>query len=785
MFDAIPDELKALRQWIVWRYETTPTGRTTKVPYSPITGHLASVTDASHWADWFTANAALAQHGFSGLGFVLTNADPYTFIDLDNAEGEPTAMALQDEVYRLFGASYQELSPSGKGLHIIVRGVVPTGKGKRRHSVEVYSSERYMTMTGNQVAGRERLPILEQQSNVEWLWSQLGGDDETNQAFEGTYQDAEPDEVILERASNASNGGKFLDLWHGRWEGHYPSQSEADFALIDILAYYTVSVFQVARLFRASALGDREKASRDDYVMKMVKRAFDRHPPPMDLTVLKANLQDRWEEIKAAKPPKAGEVFDRSIMPPVTGNPYLDDVPGLVGKMAYYFYQISPRPVPEIALASAIGLMAGITGRSYNISGTGLNQYIMLLAGTGRGKESVHDGISRLMEWVSSVGQGGGGCPGAREFIGPGDIASGQALIKYMDNTSKSFVTVQGEIDLTLKQFIARNANASQLKLKQILLSCYSRSGKGKVLEPLIYSDKDKNTGAILSPAITLLGEGTPDRFFGLLDEALIADGMLPRFTVIYYEGHRVQLNTSNLNLAPPADLIRQTAALCGQSLQLNQRNAVIDVKMDDEAKAILDDYDVRITAVINAAHNDTIEQIWNRAHLKALKLAATIAVGCNFSNPMIDAKMARYAINVVSYDTFRLVAKFQSGDIGESESRQVNDLRRIMRRYLRAKPDDVEKFGATRLMHEKWVIPKRMLQQRTANQASFRGDRLGAGIALNRTLLSLVEAGVIEQLGPLQTVEYAARNAKLFVLMDRDWVWQGEAKEEAGDAAA
>ncbi len=45
--------------------------------------------------------------------------------------------------------------------------------------------------------------------------------------------------------------------------------------------------------------------------------------------------------------------------------------PGLVGEVAQFIYKAAPRPVPEIALVGAIGLIAGIVGRCFNISRTG------------------------------------------------------------------------------------------------------------------------------------------------------------------------------------------------------------------------------------------------------------------------------------------------------------------------------------------------------------------------------------------------------------------------------
>ena len=95
--------------------------------------------------------------------------------------------------------------------------------------------------------------------------------------------------------------------------------------------------------------------------------------------------------------------------------------------------------MPEIGLAGALGLVAGIVGRAYNISGTGLNQYVLLLAPTGTGKEAIASGIDKLMAQVIRT------VPAASDFIGPGEIASAQAIIKYMSKGPTSFVSLVGE----------------------------------------------------------------------------------------------------------------------------------------------------------------------------------------------------------------------------------------------------------------------------------------------------------------------------------------------------
>jgi hypothetical protein len=230
--------------------------------------------------------------------------------------------------------------------------------------------------------------------------------------------------------------------------------------------------------------------------------------------------------------------------------------------------------VPEIALAGAIGLMAGICGRAYNISNTGLNQYVLLLAPTGSGKEAMASGISRLMTTVATKE----GTKAALDFIGPGDIASGQALLKYLSKTSNCFVALIGEFGLKMQQLSSQRANPAEVMLKRVLLDLYNKSGSGNTLQPSIYSDKANNTDLLYSPAVSLLGESTPETFFAGIDETMIADGLLPRFTFIEYRGKRPPPNDNHASVYPSPELSSAISQLCLSALNTMNISQVIHV---------------------------------------------------------------------------------------------------------------------------------------------------------------------------------------------------------------
>ncbi len=144
--ESIPWELKRRPQWVNWKLEERD-GNLTKVPYTPCTGHKASSTDLMTWGTFEEAIAALRSGRYEGVGFMFCSADPFTGVDLDhcvNPETGEIAPWAREVIDRLGG--YAELSPSGEGVHLIVKGRVPVGR--KRGNTEGYSERRFFTMTG-------------------------------------------------------------------------------------------------------------------------------------------------------------------------------------------------------------------------------------------------------------------------------------------------------------------------------------------------------------------------------------------------------------------------------------------------------------------------------------------------------------------------------------------------------------------------------------------------------------------------------------------------------------
>jgi putative DNA primase/helicase len=136
--DGIPSEFKTYAQWVIHR---------NKEPYDPCTGRRASVTDSRTWSTFPEALEAYESGRWDGLGFVFSTGDPYTGIDLDACRN-PQSGQIDEWAAKIIDAfpnAYKEVSLSGCGVHLIVRGKAPN---RKRAGLEVYAAERYFVITG-------------------------------------------------------------------------------------------------------------------------------------------------------------------------------------------------------------------------------------------------------------------------------------------------------------------------------------------------------------------------------------------------------------------------------------------------------------------------------------------------------------------------------------------------------------------------------------------------------------------------------------------------------------
>lgn len=780
-YQNIPKELQQLRQWVNWHYEDIGALKSTKVPHG-------SVDKSETWITFNDAVNVIAHGKASGIGFVFTDNDPYCGIDLDEAKDDWLALERQQKIFKEFD-SYSEKSVGGQGLHIIIKGKIPIGR--KRSKIEIYSSKRYFTFTGNVY---HNSVIQERQQLLSILFEQMGASIPKTMLFTGDKDETSNDKEIIEKAKSANNADKFIELLEGRWSNLYSSQSEADFAFIDIIAFYSRNKKQIARIFRNSPLGQRDKAKRDDYVEYMIHNSFDNMLPQIDIEGLNIEIEKLKGGVAQLVEPNAHNILVAGSSPviptnnavssngrttafdavnvgsnPATVAKIIDLPPGLLGEIANFIYAASPRPVPEIALAGAIGLMSGICGRAYNVSKTGLNQYILLLAPTGSGKEGISSGIGRIIEEVKKE------VPAIVDFMGPSEIASGQALFKYMSKKSQSFVCILGEFGLRLLQMSNQNANSAEMGLRRKLLDLYNKSGLADVLYPSVYADSDKDLPSIQSPAFSICGESTPERFYENLNEDMISEGLLPRFLLIEYTGERVAFNEQHGDVKPSLSLTSKLVTIAANALTVNNTNPrrVITINLNNEAHKISKNYDEFCTRNINKADKDVTRHLWNRAHMKVLKLAGLVSIGINMYDPLITKEHIEWAINMVTNDIEILTKRFDTGNVGAStgEIAQIELLIKITKNYIMSDYEYIAKYigkdeRAKQLHHNK-VIPYVFLSRKLLTYAPFKNDKRGATEALKRCLQVLCDRDSFREMSKHEMTNRFGSTQKAFVVSD------------------
>lgn len=263
----LPHELRQRAQWLL----AGPNEKNElKVPLTVgADGRVypGSSTNAATWLQFEDAVTWATEYGY-GIGYVISADDPFVCVDLDvkdaqNEPDHPERWTTPEQFQRfqsiaLVLSSYTEFSRSGKGVHIWCRAKV--GPGLKRDGIEIYSQERFIACTGNVLYD---LPIVNQQTMIDQMATQMRV--ESPRAELEELEPTEHDDVIWQRARAASNAHKFNALCAGHWtEFGYPSQSEADTALMSMFTFYSRSNEQCRRMFRQTVLGAREKAQKDD-----------------------------------------------------------------------------------------------------------------------------------------------------------------------------------------------------------------------------------------------------------------------------------------------------------------------------------------------------------------------------------------------------------------------------------------------------------------------------------------------------------------------------------------
>ena len=256
----IPARLKSDCRFCVWKFEKR-SGQKTKMPYNPANGDRARINNLRTFADFKTTLMTYAMGGYDGIGIAVGNG--IGAFDIDHCIREDgTLNDTAATVLSIFPTAYVEKSPSGKGL----RGFFGVPEdfvydktvyyiNNRSKGLEVYmpgATNRFVTVTGDVYRTGE---IPNDETAMTTLLDSLMKRNKQVQNTQLRHHSYLDDDAVIAHAEEASNSDKFKKLYAGDWEELYDSQSDADMALLSILAFWCgCDEEQMDRIFRTSGL---------------------------------------------------------------------------------------------------------------------------------------------------------------------------------------------------------------------------------------------------------------------------------------------------------------------------------------------------------------------------------------------------------------------------------------------------------------------------------------------------------------------------------------------------
>lgn len=881
------------------------------------------------------------------FGFVFTQDLPFAVIDLDRKDGISQQEIAYQNVWLDKLNSYTERSISGSGYHVIIKGKIdpqkyPNTKGTGASGIrsgtfhksqgivgfEVYSQDRFIVMTEDHVDDRPE-NVEERQAELDELCATLKAPSLTNTVVDvDTEFKFDTDELSTELnfaivgIMQSCDRDNFLALFEARCNFvydnepaksvyneeyilSYPSQSEADFALMTIICKYVKNDTVAKAIFSQSELAKRPKATRVDYLNRMVCGARENDANefalPSFLMEEKSEDQPNLVEQLEIKKKLSKEAEKKALVDEFINKNYLDVDPetvlvnsrwqnekvdptytvkellcdtlyasglitqlkrvgivpspdfitfvsdeelsykrlldkgylttkgfnitdtnaliippvssGILYEITKWSYETRIKPILEVSLASAIGILSGIVGKMWQLpTGTGLNNYIILSARSGVGKEGLHttknDLVYSFNEEYPDVFKD------LRRHVIDDDFVSGQALVKrclaeagsvkgrknsslpadwnVIQRRYVSFTNYQSEFGKNLSQMSECKSGSPADTLKAQYLKLYTGSGKTSMLSAMSYSNEEESMTESYAPSFSVIGETTVSGYAEALSPQMAQDGFLSRFVTISYKGKTVMQNKSGINKKIPPRILQSLKELCVHEATLSGNATVsrteprfITIQFTEEADKFNDMLEEWAVDMLDqAGDKEYYRQAWVRFQLKVLKLAGVCAVCQNSNDPIITIQHMAWATRLVLADVTNMYEIIINGDTnltGNSENTQAITLLETMKKFL-AGTNTVQLASMTNLrgdvitlMRRNNVIPLKYLTSALGANKAFTSSKLGFNKAIETTIQRLITEGTIEIL-PKQTTYTTFKTRGLcYKLLDLRGVEDGD----------
>jgi hypothetical protein len=391
-----------------------------------------------------------------------------------------------------------------------------------------------------------------------------------------------------------------------------------------------------------------ERYRDDSALIRDIERCWEKFAAPKDAEML-ANAEAVEQLLHDNDNDPTAVNAEQPKLPPRMISPFDLDAPGgMVSKLAHWIYATSPSPIAEFSVMSAVVLHAALYGRKYvTPDGLGLNIYVVLVAGSGFGKDRP---LKAMKQVAASVGRG--------YLIGPNDVSSDSA-IEYVLRHQPCLVLPLDEFGMVLGAS-GKMADPYARARRKSLLELFS-SSTGDWVAKVRAADagkKDKPPKPpILCPTLSILGATTPSTFYNGLEGEAFSSGLMARLLVISVEKLPALQGIDGVPEIPDALVtdLKQAMAMVpsgGALASALKQDSAMKPKLiaagwaDSNVKARL--MQIRHWARDIGIADERRGLIVNRAGDYTSKLATIRAISRDPSNPLVNVEDIEWAFGIV-----------------------------------------------------------------------------------------------------------------------------------------
>lgn len=418
----------------------------------------------------------------------------------------------------------------------------------------------------------------------------------------------------------------------------------------------------------------------------------------------------------------------------------IDWPPGLVGELAKWIYLSSSRPIKQYAIAASLYFFSAC-GRKYNVDGSGLNLFMMLIGGTGRGKGVVKGAIDRLVAEVMMESQN----PNLTAPFNY-EIAVSESGIRKALSKQNPICAYEEELGLSLMPLTSQKASSNDTGLRKILTRLYD-SGEGKILGRKEASDQDRTRELVSMPCMTIAGDTQPHVYRALLGNNMIDSGFGPRMIPFFYYGKRKHHQEESENHRhPPKALV--TAIKLMLIYWLTSGETVCKVQWAEGVKDLHNQSERLMDHRIN--EDQPGAEMFNRVGTTTARVAALLAVGVNHLDPIITEECYNYAREIIEIGLKETQAILATGGAGSGESVRIFKLRDAVKKFITGMvtvKTKLETYGTPKSVIDNInVINEKYLIQVLGNQSDFKAE--GSGTTernVRDTIAEAIAQGIIE----------------------------------------